>query len=349
MAHFKINPRFAKSFFVFLIYFLFVFLISYFLFFSTKEHVKNIAFLNFELEAIELNTHLQIRLNAYVDTLYSARGLFYSSEQVTRDEWANFIGSSGIYSRFPGVQVMGYNPIILAEEKDAYVKGVQNESSAFIDTSDFAILPEGVRETYVIADYLYPYEGNEQAFGFDVYSNSVRAKAMTIASLSGSPVASGPIRLVQETGEQKGFLVFLPVYTNFENEEYTFSNTQGYIVAVFRAGDLLSYEIDVVNKAYLNITIVDVTDPDHEFVYDNLIDNMTTSSHELFFEREITVAGRKWSIMYESDIYQFTTSSDRALPILYASIFLLLASILFIVLLAGDAVTRLLISYLHEL
>jgi CHASE1-domain containing sensor protein len=68
---------------------------------------------------------------------------------------------------------------------------------------------------YTSIVYLEPFdERNKKAFGYDMFSEEVRADAMTKAMQSGEAALSGKITLVQESYKdiQPGFLMYLPVY-----------------------------------------------------------------------------------------------------------------------------------------
>ena len=63
--------------------------------------------------------------------------------------------------------------------------------------------------------YLEPLDvRNIQAFGFDMYQESIRRAAMNKAIEMGEPTMSGKTTLVQEIDDdiQPGFLIYVPIY-----------------------------------------------------------------------------------------------------------------------------------------
>jgi len=76
------------------------------------------------------------------------------------------------------------------------------------------MVPAGQRGEYYPVFYVEPYKGNEQALGFDLASNPARLQAAERARDRNAPVATSRITLVQETGDQFAFLVFLPIYAS---------------------------------------------------------------------------------------------------------------------------------------
>jgi len=63
------------------------------------------------------------------------------------------------------------------------------------------------RSEYVAVAYAEPYRGNEKALGFDLASNAVRRTALELSKQMRTPIATLPVRLVQESGKQFGLLV----------------------------------------------------------------------------------------------------------------------------------------------
>ena len=61
--------------------------------------------------------------------------------------------------------------------------------------------------------YIEPSAGNESALGYDVASDPDRLMALHGARDTGAPRATGRLMLVQETSQQFGLLIFLPLYS----------------------------------------------------------------------------------------------------------------------------------------
>ncbi|NJK96071.1 MAG: hypothetical protein HC905_15225 [Bacteroidales bacterium] len=81
--------------------------------------------------------------------------------------------------------------------------------------SDYSIKPEFSREIYTSIIYLEPFTGrNLRAFGYDMFSEPIRRKAMELARDYNMVALSGKVILVQETDKdvQAGVLMYVPVY-----------------------------------------------------------------------------------------------------------------------------------------
>ncbi len=112
-------------------------------------------------------------------------------------------------------------------------------------------MPEGERGEYFVVNFVEPFQGNEGAFGFDLGSNDARLAALARARDSGDPVTTAPITLAQETGQQSGFLILLPVYENGEPVyaiEQRRKALKGFVLVVFRSSDLFSSVLSSISS-----------------------------------------------------------------------------------------------------
>jgi PAS domain S-box-containing protein len=115
-----------------------------------------------------------------------------------------------------GVQAMEWTPVIVPSEKESFEAGIRGQGFEAYrvfekDAKGERAAASGRDEYYPVA-YITPLQGNEAAMGFDLGSEPVRRKALEEAIRTKLPVATAPITLVQETGLQKGMLVFHPVF-----------------------------------------------------------------------------------------------------------------------------------------
>ena len=79
--------------------------------------------------------------------------------------------------------------------------------------------------------------------GFDAASDPTRREALNRARDTGKPTATDPLRLIQDSERQGGFVVFLPVYkpgypqNSLEERRL---NLQGYVSGAFRIDDMMN-------------------------------------------------------------------------------------------------------------
>lgn len=243
--------------------------ISIFAWSQAKDFVSQQEEAKFNDAVHETVVRTEDALKEYVDILYGARGLFAASQDVRRDEWQAFINASDIQNRFTGIQALEFISKITQEERSSFVEQVRlDDSINSLGYPDFDIYPEGDREEYFVVDYIEPFEGNEKAFGFDLKSEPSRYAALRKARDTGLPVVTAPITLVQETETQAGFLIFLSVYENGMSLDTVGERREalsGFVLAVFRAGDLLNSILKKIRPADdLHIEVYDTLGSEEE-------------------------------------------------------------------------------------
>ena len=218
----------------------------------------------FVLVCNEIKTRIITQINIQKEFLISGSSLFIASNSVTRSEWKRFNKFSGGNVKFMGVQGFGFSTIIKKEDLKNHISAIRKEGFPA-----YTVFPEGIRDVYTSIIYLEPFYGrNIRAFGFDMFSESVRRKAMEQSRDQNAPVLSGKVILRLETKKevQAGTLMYVPVYKN------TALNTvaerraaiTGWVFSAFRMDDLMKsilggrYLIDKTNirlQVYDNGTI----------------------------------------------------------------------------------------------
>jgi CHASE1-domain containing sensor protein len=164
----------------------------------------------FAFRKTEIISAIRTRMAAYEQVLRGALGLLSAAEEVTRAQWRAYVHTLRIEQNYPGIQGIGYSKWIPATEKDAYLAQIRAEGFP-----GFTIRPDGRRDAYTSITYLEPFDRrNQQAFGYDMWSEEVRRTATQAACDTATTRISGKVTLVQEidTDVQAGFLMYLPYY-----------------------------------------------------------------------------------------------------------------------------------------
>jgi len=196
--------------------------------------------IRFDTVSKQVTLLVQNRMDAYKQILLSGVGLFNANESVTREEWRTFVETLELNKTYPGIQGVGYSAVVRADEKDLFVKSMKTQGF-----SGFDITPSGKRDIYTSIIYLEPFDArNKRAFGYDMFSENIRKKAMITAMETGKASISGRVKLVQENGidEQAGFLMYIPVYkkgAKLDTKAERLQAIQGFVYAPFRVKDLM--------------------------------------------------------------------------------------------------------------
>lgn len=182
---------------------------------------------------------VQDHFDRYLDSLRTLRGLFESSEFVSREEFRHF--TNDIVQRQSGFQGLAFNRVVSDDERPEFERQL---SEALGETrvitqrdSNGVLVASSSRRDYVVIDFLEPLAGNRAAYGYDVSSAPSPRRALIAAEAHDGPAATDPLRLVQETESKLGMAVYLPVRRRPDGEGHR--RLIGYIAGVFRLHDLI--------------------------------------------------------------------------------------------------------------
>ena len=187
-------------------------------------------------------------LDTNLEVLHSIGALYAASNLVERDQFSAFVAHA--LSKNSSIQALEWIPRVPASQRAAYEEAARNE--AYPDFQIVERQSQGImvavasREEYFPVYYVEPFQGNEAALGFDLASNPTRLEALIKSRDSGLILATARITLVQETEEQFGILVFLPVFRNgFPTETLADrrENLTGFVLGVYRVGDIVEQSI----------------------------------------------------------------------------------------------------------
>ncbi len=170
------------------------------------------ARVEFDFMLDQVARSIESRIKSNVQVLRGVEGLFNSSDSVTRREFASFVAALHLEEQYPGIQGVGYSLLVPGERRAEHVAAIRREGFP-----DYRMRPSGERETYTSIIYLEPFNWrNQRAFGYDMYAEPVRQKAMARARSTGQAALSGKVTLVQETDKdvQAGVLLYVPVYSH---------------------------------------------------------------------------------------------------------------------------------------
>jgi PAS domain S-box-containing protein len=214
--------------------------ITFYFWKSINNAVYKDAETRFTFRTEGIRADIEDRMRTYEQVLRSGIGLFKSSENVTRSEWKNFTKALQVEKEFPGIQGIGFSLKITPEDKEEHIRQIQAEGFP-----NYQIKPAGEREEYTSIIYLEPFDTrNQQAFGYDMFSQVVRREAMEKARDTGETAITGRVTLVQEIDEnvQSGFLVYLPLYKKgmpIDTLNQRRIALHGYVYSPFRITNLM--------------------------------------------------------------------------------------------------------------
>ena len=158
----------------------------------------------------EISSKIKMRFQEHEKILRGGVGLFNSVGEVSRAQWRQYVAALELDQNHPGIQGMGFSSWIQPAEKMESIRRIRAEGFP-----DYNIRPEGERSIYTSVIYLEPFNWrNQRVFGFDMYTEPVRRKAVDQAIDQGVTTITSKITLIQETetDKQNGLLMYVPVY-----------------------------------------------------------------------------------------------------------------------------------------
>lgn len=197
--------------------------------FTFKEKVK------------ELKHLLHARMKEQEQILLGAAGLFSASTAVDREEFKKYILQLNLEQNFHGHLGVGYSAWIKPEELTSAIESVRAEGFP-----SFTITPTKPRTDYSMIVYIEPFSGrNLAAFGYDMYTETVRRTAMNYAVEKNVASLSGRVTLLQENNGavQAGMLMYLPIYKKnypLSTSDERWQALQGFVYSPFRMNDFMN-------------------------------------------------------------------------------------------------------------
>lgn len=285
---------------------------------------------HFENESEEMITLILTNLGIYAQALQGGNGLIVSSDAVSRQEFANYATTINLQNTHPGIQGFGYSIFIEPEDLEDHQEAVRGEGFP-----EYAVTPEGEREIYSSIIYIEPFDTrNQQAFGYDMFSEPIRKQAMEKARDEARINISGKVTLVQEIDQdvQSGFLMYVPVYKQglpITSPEERRAAIQGYIFSPFRAGDLIRSALRNENH-HINLKLYDgleITEENKLFEFANA-EYPPENKPRLTYHSTLDLYGREWTLVFESLPTYHTDNIANARPTAILIIGLAMSTIL---------------------
>jgi len=192
---------------------------------------------------------LQRRLHTQLDTV-EALGLV-----MAREPWmtqADFERVTEVWlRRYPGTQNFSFNWRVDAAGRARYeccepgwpILGRDAQGQTF---------PAPPAPEHIVITRLAPLESNRRALGLDVLSYAPLRQAVERAVATGRPQATEPVRLVQETGEQRGVVAYHAVHQPQPPHALL-----GIVTSAFRMDDLTRAAWDGLPLAGLTLCLID--------------------------------------------------------------------------------------------
>lgn len=301
-----------------------------FAWYYTSQSVEREAQIKFDRQVDDAKNSLNNRLQVYLDTLRATKGLFASSEDVSRTEWKAFVESLNIQKRYPGINALGFIRYLPQAEKAKYERQIRQDTNIELSYADFAIKPPGNRSAYFVIEYVEPFGINHPAFGLDIGHEPIRRAAVEQAESTGQPTATKILYLLQDPQKKPGFLILLPVYRNgiplFPVAKRR-SALLGFVYAPFRAEDLIQEALASESNEKFDLEVYSAQRQIYD--RDDTVYAVDKTLNPLDRRIEtLDVAGQTWNL-YFAKLPGFNSRAETSLPFLTLTLGILVSLLLF--------------------
>lgn len=277
----------------------------------------------FIIRSEEVVLDINNQLESSLKILASLKGLYASSEYVSRKEWQDFIVAQDISDNYLGVRALEYVERVSDDKKNDFISRIKSEGF-----DNFIIKNESVNYDHFVVNYIEPLKGNESVFGFDLSSSPNRLLSLNNARDANNLFITEPIKLIQSenSSDQLSFLAMLPIYVNlkpFETLDDRRLNIAGLALAAVDPNFLLK-EINEKSASHVNFLLSDSGDYFFESSVDNTRDSDGLVNKTLYFSDHIEIGGRLWLFeSYPTDQFIANFDNEKKLTniALYAGIF----------------------------
>ena len=283
--------------------------------YSKNEHDTRVA-LQFDREADRMIELVQERMRKYEDALRSGVAMHIASRTVDFDTWQTYATSLHLEEKYPGINGIGVISAVAEAELEEYLSEQRKRRP------DFKIHPQHQEQEYYPITYIIPVKGNEQAVGLDIAHEENRYTAARKARDSGSSQITGPITLVQDSGQTPGFLFYSPFYSEQELEtlEARRQHFEGLIYAPFVMKKLMQGTL-AQEKRQVGIRINDGKD----ILFDEHHETESDFDPNPIHQRTVDVPmyGRTWVFDIRSaKSFRAASQDHQPLTILLSGIFI---------------------------
>ncbi|MBT7099014.1 hypothetical protein HN937_16675 [Candidatus Poribacteria bacterium] len=253
--------------------------------------------------ADSITDRLSAELSTTIESVHSVASLFETTPDVDRQAFAAFTRRP--LQRHEAIQALEWIPRVSHGQREEYERLAREDGPVDFRISERAeeggMRPAESRSEYFPVFYVEPGAGNEAAVGFDLASNPTRKDALDEAAGAAEAVATARIRLVQESGDQYGFLVFVPVFHG--SDAAGESALIGYALGVFRVGDIVESVLAGEDRADIVVALYDDTAPKGErllYGRDAMDASASDHSHQEELPTEWTktyaIGRRQWTL-----------------------------------------------------
>ncbi len=301
---------------------------------ALKSMEKKEAQDRFDEYCLDISNKIKGRLHDNEMILRGAAGVFASSDEVSREDWAAYVKYRNIEELHPGILSLGFVKIIDPSEHKNQIQSKRSEVDPSITISSF-----GERYVYSSIIYIEPFnDHNKVLLGFDMLSDT--AKRVAMERCSDSAVVS-----MTEICSKSEVLIFVPVYSkglSLNSIENRRSSIEGFVFSILKTDDLVKGVLsESIEEIYLEICDNNILNPDNILYSDTSSVNNWNVKRKPNFSKHISSVffGRSWSLTFNSTpLFDTDNTGKSSFILLIAGT--IISLLVFFLIRSGERVTR---------
>nr|WP_281364030.1 EAL domain-containing protein [Tepidicella baoligensis] len=216
----------------------------------------------FDQSGQELAQRLQRRLDVQTDSVEAIAKLMELAPHMSQADFES--ATQPWLHRYPGTQNFGWSPLITRERRLAYEQGAVDPGMPgyAIMGRDWEgrISPAAQADSHLPITWVAPLESNRSVLGLDVSVLPATAAAVRATVENQRPAVTEGIRLVQESGEQRGVVMYLAVFEPRHADDPMHPGARGLkgvVSSVFRMDDVLEAALGRIDPQQIALCLYD--------------------------------------------------------------------------------------------
>lgn len=293
---------------------------------------------------------VQRELSHSLEVVRDIARFFQDSEFVGRREFRKFVGPP--LKRQADIKALAWMPRVNAQDKQAFIDEARKSFPPFriTETDALGALKDAPsRDRYHPILYIQPYQENKEALGLNMGANETVSTLIKQSLETRSPQVSEGVKLIDETRDETGIVVVVPVYVDQEDtasgmallSEPDESQLRGFALGMFFIGDIIERALESLLSGGVDLDFYQVADGEPtDRLYRHLSrlrdDNdlaIDAPPADISYRQRIEVGSQHWDILCQPAPNRFEINPWGS----------------WIILLGGLAFTSLLTIYLGSL
>lgn len=169
----------------------------------------------YERESLIIAGNIERRLATQLDLLFALERFATLKHEFSQHDFSAI--TLDMLQRYDGTQNYTWNPLVLDAKRQDFEASIRRLDPDFtisdrVDGASPALQSARQATAYLPILFVEPMAGNAAVVGLNPLSIPASRQAIAQSQASGTPVASEPFTLTQETGDQKGIVVYQAIH-----------------------------------------------------------------------------------------------------------------------------------------